>query len=215
MKKGSTETLLVGAGLAAAGAFAWMHRGALFPALMPVAGPGGSTLFPTASFATGDGVATALTPPVPLPINPVAYTTAPATGLTSLPSLTLQSPTIQTPYGPVTPSNLNPAAQGCVVGAQGGLYCPNAPAAVVISGQSDACMPVTSEEIQACLGRKPTWSADYAANRLVQLRAAYCAGKQNLAAAKAGGDMVSVANWTSAIQGNATDYFNLTGVQLA
>jgi hypothetical protein len=215
MTKGNTETLLMGAGLAAAGVFAWMHRQALIAGLAPAGSTPGSLLATGAVASGGGGSTSVLTAPVPLPMNLVTYTSAPATGLTSLPSLTLQSPTIQTPYGPVTPSNLNPAAQGCVVGAQGGLYCPNAPAAVVLTAQTDACLPPSQQELQSAMARKPTWSADYAATRLAQLRAAYCAGKQNLAAAKAGGDMVSTANWTSAIQGNAADYFNLTGVQLS
>lgn len=214
MKQSGAETLLVGAGLAAAGLFAWMHRSALGFAPAPVMTSGGQ-LAPSGFFDTGGGGGgTVLTPPVPLPINPVVYTTAPAAGLTQLPSLSLQSPSIQTPYGTVTPSNLNPAAQGCVVGAQGGLYCPDKPAAVVLAAQTDACLPPSSEELAACMARKPTWSADYAANRLAQLRAAYCGGKRNLATAKATGDMVSIANWTSAIQAEASDYFNLTGVQL-
>src|SRR5213592_3355597 len=124
-KQSSTETLVMGAAVAAGAAFLWSKREALFPGLAPPAGAAAVT--PASPY---------LPTTTPLPASPIisAPVSLPAPAATyQIPWIVQQTTanTVMTPSGPVVTSNLDTSQWGCVVGPYGGIICPDAPAAVV------------------------------------------------------------------------------------
>lgn len=192
------NTILIGGGLAAAAAFMWSRRAALFPGLAPAATPAldpyGYPIAPTPAAP----MVPLISAPVPLP---QAYPIAPVVGSASPNTIV-----VNTPNGPAVVSTFDQRLQGCRVGPSGGIECPdNRGGAVPVSdAQRDPCRAPTDQEISAAQTTKPLWSRDYAATRLTQLRQAVCALK--LAPFSAATE--------SALTGHRIDYSNLTGVQL-
>jgi hypothetical protein len=197
-KAQSFENLMFGGAVVAGGLLLWANRAKLGLGT-PAAASGGST---GGTGATGGGGTDFFTGTVPGTRSVGPLLTAPvpiAPVITTLPnSLVNVQPTLS--VAPITQT------AGCVIGPWGGLVCPDVPAAQVLTAQTDCALPPSSSEISTCMGRKPTWTRDYAVGRLTQYRQAYCAGKAALAA----GDT----SWISAMQGDKTDYYNLTGVYL-